>query len=167
MKITSTLLCFVAFVGQAAAADIDVSGYGAARWGMTPEQVLHSEKRTVMLDPPVHFSHWEGRAQIPSIEIDGQKFKADFLFDQSDKLAQVNISPADMSPIESKHEFFSLEKLLTEKYGAPTYHSGNTVTWRLVSNEVELHIMDVPGVATRLTVRYRPIQAVKNSTDNL
>jgi hypothetical protein len=97
---------------------------------------------------------------IKEIEIEAAKFSAMFIFDGAQReLRQVDLSSAEQRNAGiNARSFSNLEKLLTEKYGAPTFKDeGRTVSWSLAKTSIELHHANFPGILSLVTVVYRPI----------
>src|SRR5439155_16420909 len=101
---------------------------------------------------------------IKEIEIASTKFRAFFIFDyDSRKLKAVTLEGVeDTSPART---FSSIEKLLTEKYGSPTYKQENkNVSWKLTKTVIELLYVNIPLAKwTQVFVTYKPVGASADS----
>jgi hypothetical protein len=147
--------------GQGTAVPRNIAGYGKTTWGMTPDQVVSAEKpRAEMLERPVRYYTGLGLVTIKEIDIEAAKFSVMFIFEGArQELGQVNLSSAEQTNggINAR-SFSNLEKLLTEKYGPPTFKDeGRTVSWSLARTSIELENKNFPGILSSVTVVYRPI----------
>ena len=82
-------------------------------------------------------------------------------------MQQVNLTSFEkINPWVNASSFSSVEKLLTEKYGAPTYKKEKRVVyWKLSKTSVELTHLNppdivVPGVLSQVAVNYKPSTTV-------
>jgi len=99
----------------------NIAGYGNTVWGITEEEVLKAEPRAKKVDKPTTNEASDIISiTIDRIEIELTEFQVWFKFDSKHrKLKQVILqSVNDLSPAAT---FATVEKLLTQKYGAPTY----------------------------------------------
>lgn len=160
----------VASVSLAADDPKNIAGYGKTVWGMTPDEVLKAEaQRAEKLEKPVKYTTGIGLIIINGIEIGAAKFNAIFIFDGSGKkLEQVNLKS-----LEEKNDginilnFSYIEKLLTEKYGAPTHKDRtNNASWKLQKTSIDISHANL-GVATLLVVKYTPVTASENAARDL
>lgn len=158
-------------VVQAAADPQSLDGYGNSRWGMTPEQVLKAEAPLAkMLEPPAQYRTGVGLVGIDEIQVITTKMGVMFIFDDPGrKLKQVNLTSLESkNALLNAHAFSSLEKILTEKYGAPTYkQDGRNVSWKLPKTTIDLNHMNISGVVSRVTVVYKPTSASASDSSNL
>jgi len=155
------LLCLLASSSALAIDDpINIAGFGKTKWGMSPEQVLKAETpRAKKIDPPEEFKGGIGLIAIDEIEIGILKLKVTFIFDESGKeLKQANLTSYEKGdPVINAKDFNSLEKLLTEKYGNPTYkRESRLISWKLKTTTIELTHFYIPNLMTNLVVIYRP-----------
>ena len=158
--ITLLLCLFGLSITQATDDPKNIAGYGKTAWGMTPDQVLNAEApRAERLEKPLKFKTGLGIIIIKEVQIGDAQFSAIFIFDESgQKLRQVNLTSfekknAGMSALS----FSSIEKFLTEKYGAPIYkEEGRVASWKLSKTSIDLRHSNFPGVLTQVTVSYRP-----------
>jgi hypothetical protein len=158
------LLCLFGLnITQAAEDPKNIAGYGKTVWGMTPDQVLNAEApRAERLEKPVKFKAGLGIIIIKEVQIAVAKFSALFIFDESgQKLRQVNLTSFEKKNAGiSALSFSSIEKFLTEKYGAPIYKEESRVaSWKLPKTSIDLRDSNFPGVLTQVTVSYRPSTA--------
>lgn len=127
----------IVFVGQAQSGDEtrDINGYGKTVWGMSADEVLNTEPdRVEKLDKPEKFNMSVAILGIKEIQIGSNKFRARFLFaDKDKKLIQVNLMSFEQNnPGINSRIFSSIEQLLTEKYGVPTYkQEKKNASWKL------------------------------------
>jgi len=162
--VIALLLClFGSNITQAADDPKNIAGYGNTAWGMTPDQVLNAEgPRAERLEKPLKFKTGLGIIIIKEVQVGVAEFSAIFIFDESgQKLRQVNLTSfekknAGMSALS----FSSIEKSLTEKYGAPIYKEESRVaSWKLPKTSIDLRHSNIPGILTQVTVSYRPSTA--------
>ena len=67
-------------------------GYGKTTWGMSPQQVVVAESnRANLIEPKKYAGSW-GKVQINNVSIASGSYTVDFLFDESDKLVQTNVT---------------------------------------------------------------------------
>ena len=170
-------LAFILFAHSLLAADDDprnIAGYGKTVWGMTEDEVLQAEAPLAQkLDPPVKTAGGGIRAvTISDIKVGSKAgFSAQFIFDSKDrKLTQVTLeSPKLSSSRESRDTFSDIEKLLTEKYGSPTYkQEGKNVSWKLTKRTIELMNVNIPQAGwVQVYVMYKPVGASADASKNL
>ena len=165
------LLCLLAASSVLAADDPkNIAGYGKTTWGMTPDEVLNAEtSRAEKLENPEKFKTGLGIVKIQEIQIEVTKFSAIFIFDESgQKLQQVNLTSAEKKhPELNAFSFLSVEKLLTEKYGPPTYKEGTrVVSWKLPKTSINLTHLNITGLS-QLTVSYKPTTSSGNAARDL
>jgi hypothetical protein len=146
----------------------NISGYGKTSWGMTPEQVLNAEPRANKLNKYKEYTDDKlGLLSIDSINLDGEKFKTIFIFDKTNKLRRVELENENdsLGMCLNDNTFSSIEKLLTEKYGIPTFknpHLENDLardqaTWKLTNTTIELiSICRHGGPFSYITIKYKP-----------
>ena len=163
-------LALIVFLRSTLAADDDprnISGYDNTVWGMTEDEVLQAEPLAQRLDPPVKTTAGGIRAvTLKDIRIASDPFTAQFIFDFKDrKLMQVTLESP--KPLLSSRIFSDIEKLLTEKYGSPTYkQQGKNVSWKLTKTTIELMFVNLPGWV-QVFVIYRPVGASADASKNL
>jgi hypothetical protein len=130
---------------------------------MTPDQVLNAEApRAERLEKPLKFKTGLGIIIIKEVQIGVAKFSAIFIFDESgQKLRQVNLTSFEKKNAGiSALSFSSIEKSLTEKYGAPIYkEEGRVASWKMPKTSIDLRHSNFPGVVTQVTISYRPSAA--------
>ena len=160
-SVIALLLCLLGLnITQAADDPKNIAGYGKTAWGMTPDQVLNAEApRAEKLEKPLKFKTGLGMIIIKEVQIGAAKFSAIFIFEGSGQtLRQVNLTSfekknAGMSALS----FSSIEKSLTEEYGAPIYKEESRVaSWKLPKTSIDLRHSSFPGVVTQVTINYRP-----------
>lgn len=166
------LFCLSAASSVLAADDPkSMAGYGKTTWGMTPDEVLKAETpRAEKLEKPEKFKTGLGIITIKEIQIGVTKFSAIFIFDESgQKLQQVNLTSAEKkNPGVNVLSFSSVEKLLTEKYGSPTYKEGTrVVSWKLPKTSIDLTHLNIPGIISQVTVSYKPTTTSGNAARDL
>jgi hypothetical protein len=154
----------------------NIAGYDKTVWGMSEDEVLNAESpQAERLDKPVKTANGDiGSITIKEIEIASTKFRVLFIFDyESRKLRQVTLeSVKDISPART---FSSIEKLLTEKYGPPTYkqedkykQENKNVSWKLTKTVIELLYVNIPLANwTQVFVIYKPVGASADASKNL
>lgn len=155
------LFCFLGISNVQATDDPkNIAGYGKTIWGMTPDEVVNAETpRAEKLEKPEKFKTGLGIVTIKEIQIGVTKFSAIFIFDESGiKLRQVNLTSAEKkNPGVNALSFSSVEKLLTEKYGPPTFKEGTRViSWKFPKTSIDLTHLNIPGIISQVTVSYKP-----------
>ncbi|MCU4589090.1 hypothetical protein KTJ20_10040 [Acinetobacter ursingii] len=146
----------------------DGLGYGNTYWGMDPNQVLEAEKGKAQLTQPEKYKIGWGKVIIENINIGTGVFTATFLFDEEDKLIQTNlVSNEKRSNAIVTSYFDQLHKLLTQKYGEPTFKAKDTISWKTQSTTIELSKTYIPNVLAQTSIRYIPNSKVKSDTSNL
>ena len=166
--ISALFLALLAFV-QLARADADsqaIAGYGKTTWGMTPEEVIAAESPRAKASPkPSKYKNGAGLVMIPSLKIRSVGFGAVFVFDANRKLNHVILEGEEQKNHLINIDYFaSLEQLLIEKYGPPTYKTDlrpqaegiHTISWKLPKTTVRLDHLYIPSIVTKLTVSYAP-----------
>jgi hypothetical protein len=166
------LPCFLV-INPAHSADSpkNISGYGKTTWGMSPDEVISAETpRAKRLEPPKQFKKGLGLVTIEGIKIEGASFNAVFVFDESGKkLGQVNLtSTEEKNPGVNVLTFSSLEKLLMEKYGQPSFKEGaRRIAWRMPITSINLTHLNIPGVISMVIVSYKPTKATDEAARDL
>ncbi|HIJ96423.1 MAG TPA: hypothetical protein HPP94_11925 [Desulfuromonadales bacterium] len=162
---------FVATTAQAADDTNNLRGYGKAVWGMTPNEVIKVEKqRAEKLKQTEKYENLVGIVTIKEIQIGITKFSAIFLFDESgQKLEQVNLNSFENDSSTNAFTFTSVEKLLTEKYGAPTYKKGNaSASWKMKHTSINLQLIDLPNAnISKVIISYQSSARSKNAVHDL
>jgi len=153
----------------------NIAGYDKTAWGMTEDEVLKAEApRAEKLDKPEILVDTNGRPTgdfrsivIKEIKVGSEKanFRAIFIFDKNQKLKQVNLeSVNDINPAETMRY---VEKLLTEKYGAPTYkQEGKNASWKLPKTSIEIRYFNLPILKAAVVI-YRPAAFSADASKNL
>ena len=161
--ITLLLCLFGLSITQAADDPRNIAGDGKTVWGMTPDQVLNAEAPGAeRLEKPLKFKTGLGIIIIKEVQIRVAKFSAIFIFEGSgQKLRQVNLTSFEKkNDGVSALSFSSIEKSLTEEYGAPIYKEESRVaSWKLPKTSIDLRHSNIPGILTQVTVSYRPSTA--------
>jgi len=122
----------------------DVEGWRGARWGMTEDQILKAfEGEAVRLEEVQIYHRRYASIGIKDFEISGHKFYVHFLMDNKEKtLRQVNIRAKEETLGGIKVVFKSLEQLLVEKYGKPSFENeeedSGKIVWKFPSTVIEL-----------------------------
>lgn len=144
------------------------AGYGNTKWDMRPSEVVAAQGNGAHLISPEKYKGSVGKVRIGNVNIGSGLYNVNFLFDDSDRLVQTNVTS-----IEQKNEgiivrqFNTLNQLLTQKYGKPEFANEDSVTWKLPSTTVELSKMIIPGIMAQTVVRYIPTSRVNKDTSNL
>ena len=104
---------------------------------------------------------------INEIKIAMTKFQVWFIFVSKDqKLKQLTLG--SLNSLDATGTFSSIEKRLTEKYGAPTYkQEGQDVSWILPKTAIELIYVNFPSIWVQVLVVYRPAWANADASKNL
>jgi hypothetical protein len=147
----------------------NIAGYDRTVWGMSEDEVLNAESPLAeKLDKPVKTAAGDIRSiTIKEIKIASTEFRVMFIFDSKNrKLKQVTLE--GLSDISPARTFSSIEKLLTEKYGAATYRQeGRNVSWKLPKTLIQLVFVNIPSVWTQVFVTYQPAEASADASKNL
>ena len=133
------------------------AGYGKTTWGMSPQEVVAVESNRATLIEPKKYSGAWGKVQINNVSIGSGSYTVDFLFDESDKLVQTNVTSNEKT----------LSQLLTQKYGTPQFQSSDSVTWKTADTTIELKKLIVGSVIAQTSIRYIPNSKVVVDTSNL
>lgn len=172
MRLLGLLACtaFLAaapVIAQQAQASAPINGWRYATWGMTPEQVFAASggeaKQLAKAD-----EYGQNRELVAPIGIDdfdlaGIRVKVRFQFRRdSMRLSQVLLQKFEAEHfVPSRSEYSRLEQLLTEKYGAATFHrdEGNKVasSWAFPSTVIEVSYLHIPRIVQSTTLMYRPV----------
>lgn len=149
----------------------NIGGYGKTLWGMTEEQVLKTEApRVEKLATPKKYKSGTGTLYIPELNIANSRFDAVFIFDEANKkLVEVILaSYEEKNAGVNSLTFSSIEKLLTEKYGPPTFkNAGKKISWKLTKTIIELEHLNIPRIVSKITISYEPSTASKDASSNL
>jgi hypothetical protein len=127
-----------------------MDGWKAAKWGMTENEILKKVKGAKQAEIPNKWDNFgsSGPAYSPvvleGVTIDNIVFKASFILDNKTK----KLIAVQLQAPKNAVDFLTasnLEKLLIEKYGAPSYRKEEkedgqtlTVNWDLSKTVVEL-----------------------------
>ncbi len=134
-----------------ALAAADPGGYLAARWGMTPDQVLAAIPEARELTSPLPsrtFKEDVARIGIPQITLGPDQAQVFFLINAQAGLYRVMIQPAtaDMDA------FRRIEALLVQRYGRPWHRAGETTTqsqWSFPATTITLSYSYIPAIRFR------------------
>ena len=144
------------------------AGYGKTTWGMSPQEVVAVESNRATLIEPKKYSGAWGKVQINNVSIGTPSYTVDFLFDESDKLVQTNVTSNEKRNIGiANNNFKTLSQLLTQKYGTPQFQSSDSVTWKTADTTIELKKLIVGSVIAQTSIRYIPNSKVVVDTSNL
>lgn len=147
---------------------ITYAGYGNTQWGMTPDQVVAAENGKAKIIKPNQYKIGYGKAQSDNIEISSGIYTVTFIFDNEDRLIQANLTSNDKNNAgiaEIRYE--SLSKLLTQKYGEPSFKSSGSVTWKTADTTIELSKIIIPRVLAQTSVRYMPNSKAESDASSL
>jgi hypothetical protein len=160
LKLASLLLVVVVAAG-ATDKPSDVQGWTATRWGMTEEEILASlPGQAVRLTDPLPKRSYAGgvvvNVGIEVLEVSKIKLKVHFVPDEKGKLRRVLIKPLDRA---YAFHFQTLDAILTEKYGTPTFRStvGNKMIskWSFPTTNIELEFTEFgPRIGSTLVLIY-------------
>ncbi|EPO4621392.1 hypothetical protein ACUAXQ_004886 [Escherichia coli] len=143
-------------------------GYGNTTWGMTPDEVLQTQNESQKLLPPEKYSNSKAKVKIDNVNIGSGMYTVNFLFDNSDHLIQTNITSNEANNIGIINlRFTELNKLLTQKYGKPEFQNNDLVNWKNASTSIELRKMVIPGISSKVMIRYTSLEKSENETKNL
>ncbi len=140
-----------------------IAGYGKTTWGMSVEQVLEAEspRATKLIEAEKYSKGSLGLVEINDIKVGASTFRASFLFDESAQLLkQVNLTGVDKNAGSNIVTFSSIERMLTEKYGQPTFKEAySKATWKLEKTLVSLERVYIPSVISKVVITYKPVAA--------
>ncbi|MFQ1682657.1 hypothetical protein ACK08B_22700 [Pantoea dispersa] len=144
------------------------AGYGNTKWDMRPSEVVAAQGNGAHLIAPEKYKGSVGKVRIDNVTIGSDLYTVNFLFDDSDRLMQTNVTSNEKKNggIIAR-QFDTLNQLLTQKYGKPEFANSDSVTWKLPTTTVELSKMIIPGIMAQATIRYIPNSRVTKDTSNL
>lgn len=149
----------------------NIAGYDKTIWGMSVDEVLAAESpRVEKLEKPEIFKTGISPIIINEIQIGVSKFRVLFIFNEKEqKLMQVNLAGYEQNnPGINSMAFSSIEKLLSEKYGAPTFkQEGKNVSWKLPKTVIDLTHLNIPGIVSQVTISYKPAAASGAASQDL
>ena len=147
----------------------NIGGYDKTIWGMSEDDVLRAESPLAeKLDKPEKAETGDIRSiTIKAIKIASTEFRVMFIFDSKNrKLKQVTLE--SLNDLDPASTFSSIEKLLTEKYGTPTYKKeGKDVSWKLPKTIISLRYLNVPPERMPIFVIYQPVEASIDASKSL
>lgn len=168
-SILAVLILFSGFFHAVSleAAPPAVAGYGKTTWGMSPQKVLAAEapRAKAPAKPEQDNNGADGLVRIPSLKIGSINFSATFWFDANRKLREVTLNAdEEKNDLINIDNFAELERLLTEKYGPPTYRTDlhpqaegeHIISWKLPKTTIQLTHAYIPRMMTILLIRYLP-----------
>ena len=149
----------------------DLGGYGKTAWGMTEEEVLRAEApRVERLEKPGEIAGGTATLGIKELQTHAGKFRADFIFgDSNRRLIQVNLTSLEEKDRRANSAAVSvLEKLLTEKYGAPKIENlpSKHASWELTKTVIQLVHLDLQPVASLVVICYKSPTAASGASKN-
>lgn len=169
------LLCafqivFLFFFISSTYASIDkILGWGKTIWGMTEEEVLKVEHRAFKFPNPEIYPECTPSIGIKKIRIGTAEFDVKFLFWNNDKkLMKVIFSSFEKENyLINEKTFANIEKLLTEKYGVPTYKDPmKEISWNLSNTSIELHHFRLRS-QSEINIYYKPIKSSLEESKDL
>lgn len=146
----------------------DGVGYGKTKWNMKPSEVVAAQGNGAHLIAPEKYKGSVGKVRIDKVDIGSGLYNVNFLFDDSDRLVQTNVTSVEqMNEGIIVRQFDTLNQLLTQKYGKPEFANADSVTWKLPSTTVELSKVVISGIMAQTAIRYIPTSRVAQDTSNL
>lgn len=149
----------------------NITGYDKSIWNMSVSEVLAAESpRIEKLEKPEKFAVGVAVLDIKEIQIGSNTFRALFIFDEKEqKLIQVNLNGYEQKdPSINSMVFSSVEKLLTEKYGPPTFkQESKNISWKLPKTTINLNHLNIRGIMTQVNIIYKPAEASRSESKNL
>jgi hypothetical protein len=160
-------ICSLAAVSLLAGADRDPGGWTAAKWGMTPGQIVKAlPGQAVQLTGPEQDRTFDGilaTVGVPALALDKDTVRIFFICDPSAGLVRVEMRSAD----DSDEAFVRLESLLVQKYGKPWSRSTDQVKesqWSFPTTTITLRRVEMKAISFRsLWITY----ARRDATDKL
>lgn len=135
---------------------------------MKPSEVVAAQGNGAHLIAPEKYTGGVGKVRIEKVTIGSGLYTVNFLFDDSDRLVQTNVSSVEQNNEGIiVRQFDTLNQLLTQKYGKPEFANADSVTWKLPSTTVELSKMVISGIMAQTVIRYIPTSRVAQDTSNL
>jgi hypothetical protein len=149
-------------VASACAGDkpADVGGWSNTHWGMTEQEVLAAlpGQATRLTGPLPERSYAGGvvvNVGIENLDISHTKFLVHFVMDGKGRLRRVLLKPIERA---YPFHFQTIEAILTEKYGQPSYKSAlnNKLIskWTFASTIIELEFTEYGTIGSVMTVIY-------------
>lgn len=130
-----------------------------AKWGMTEEQVQSAFNGEIIKLNSIDIYGNDSFSSliIPKVEIQGNEFKVNFLFDNEEKkLHQINLKLIDIK--EASVMFVVLEQELIKKYGNPILRDKGEYSWRTTwktkNSFVALSFLNMPNIISNLIITY-------------
>ncbi len=152
-------LVLIFFAPVALVADDDaknIAGYGKTIWGMTEDEVLKAEAPSAkrLKNPEITQIGDLGSVVINQVRIAETNFTVNFIFDRKNhRLVRVDLeSPHNLAP--GGRTFSEIKKLLTEKYGSPTFDEWKRVFWKLPKTKIEIRNASYPELSWRQVLMY-------------
>lgn len=169
MRKLSLIFIFSFILSVSAGASDRIKGYGNSYWGMTPDEVVSAENgRAHKINPPLEYYETVGAVGIDKVSIDTYDFKVVYQF-KNNNLVQVIVQSLN-NKFESVNRmaFQSIESLLTQKYGVPTYKEPyKEVVWVSLGTNINLSYTIIDGISNFVTVTYNPESEQVKKTENL
>jgi hypothetical protein len=142
-------LCFTSISAHAA----DDAGWNNAKWGMTSEQIIQIYPEARALAKPEKYEQvgeiFNAVLGIERFELATQIYRIRFLMDAKNVLGGVILAHDDQ--FKMTVEQATLENLLTQKYGSPSFaedtrDGGRSVTWTSKGVTITLNNISVPRI---------------------
>jgi hypothetical protein len=169
------LVGMIALPLQTLAQPKDVEGWNKARWGMTEEQILSTfEGQVERFTKTETYQEVYVNLWIRNLDIGGEQYEVRFHMDKkTNQLVKVVIKPKDKKG--SIVLFKSLEQMLMEKYGPPSYKDDSynpekfTCAWNFPTTTIELLYIEllyidlkIAGAEPLFGLIYRPNKKHEN-----
>ena len=149
----------------------NINGYGKATWGMTVDEVQKAEPSCEKPKEDMNYDKagYDGLLVKSGIDIGSSKFDVIFCFGKNgQKLVSVHLNGLEKRfPSVNERIFISLEQLLTEKYGTPSFKAEMRVSWKLPKTTIELVNSYMANIATQVMVIYTPTEVKNTESNNL
>ena len=157
-----------------------IEGWRSARWGMTPEAILHAfpNEAVTLRKPETYDNDQTAYVSIPNLQVEGRDFYAHYLFDSERQLAGINLrakDTEDLGVLRQREIFESFERALIRKYGRPTTARNDTSIqnpvlenlkltseWRFKKTTIAITLFYVEDVTSILVISYRPTASPAN-----
>lgn len=150
---------------------MDLQGFQDLPWGVGPKEIKIKFAESIHEVPSrIQYKGLYVDLIIPDYDVSEVNFEVRFQMDmKTDKLAQVLLTYEDLNNTYSSLQisFDSLEKVLTRKYGEPTYRKDKKSSWFLASinlnrswvtptTTIDLSYSYTKGIMNHLTIIYFP-----------
>jgi hypothetical protein len=152
----------------------DVTGWNKSYWGMTITEIDSVFKNQIITKEKNEFNESYSNREIQNLEISSDKYRVIFIMNKkTDKLIGVTITPMQKDAEGLKWNFNSLDQMLVDKYGQPSFKYESPITdrniveskyvWNFKSTIITLDYYEMKSVSYKsMFLAYEQ----RNSIDN-